>query len=285
VNETYKILDLADKYNYAIVAFDGTKGTGGYPENMRSWTSGGTSTGLQLDNVTPTCDLKMKWKNPKWEVNDCYKSQCECKNRCGYSHCGDDDTQMIADFLGSGELKTKLCYEDSAVFAMGNSNGGIFTWNLAQDDRTAKFFSGIAPTIATPVCGYNFKADNTPVPAISLVGRKDPVHPVYTTKPGKSCQRSKKYQGGHYFVTSHKITTTFAKGAPKCKVTNENRLPKKSYKFKGLKKLKCRTWCSGKAPFSLDCHYKGTHEDMPDGEDFVYEAAMRFFDSHLEAKG
>lgn len=288
--ETEKILDLADKYNYAIVAFDGLTGDLEdinelyvddyyYADTQQSWTAGGTSTGLQPDGETPTCDLDM-YREPKWETNFCYTTQCECKNRCGYSHCGDDDIQMIADFLGSGELKKKLCYDENAVFAMGNSNGGIFTWNLAQDDRTAKFLAGIAPIIAAPVCGYNFKGEKAP-PVISLVGRKDPTHPVYTTNPNMKCNRSSKSEGGYYFVTSHKITTTFAKGAQKCKVTNENRLPNKWYKFKGLKQLKCRTWCRGKAPFSLDCHYRGNHEDMPGKKDFVYEATMMFFDSHF----
>ena len=219
-----------------------------------------------------------------YEVDYCYESQCPCENRCGYSHCADDDIQMIADFIESGELAEKLCYNEKAIFATGNSNGGIFTWYLAQEEKTAKLFAGIAPTIAAPVCGYNKKAE-TSVPVISLVGRNDPTHPVFTRNPYLPCKESTRYEGGYRFVTSHKITTTFAKGAPGCEVTDENELPpKKSYRFKGIWQLKCRTWCTGKTPFSLDCHYDGKHDDMPKDKAFAYEAAMKFFDSHLEAR-
>jgi len=291
---TKDILELADEYNYAIVAFDGLTGLWGKDnedkenaETWRSWTSVGTATGLQPDGVTPTCDLDMEWDDPNREVNDCYKSQCECKNRCGLSHCADDDIQMIADFLESGELAKKLCYDEEAVFATGYSKGGIFTWNLAQDERTAKFLAGIAPIIAAPVCGYNYKAA-TSVPVISVVGSMDWKHPVYTKakEANLQCKTSIRNEGGYSFVTAHKITTTFAKGAPGCKVTDEDQLPSMAYKFDGLKELTCRTWCEGEAPFSLDCYFDGYHDDMPDhNEDFAYEAAMRYFDGHLLSIG
>jgi len=290
---TARFLELADEYNYAIVAFDGLTGLGGKdgidnPEIFRSWTSGGTATGLTPDG-DPTCDLTMKWTNPKNVVDLCYKSQCECTNRCGYSHCADDDIQMISDFITSGELANKLCYDENAIFATGNSNGGIFTWNLGQDERTAKLLAGIAPTIAAPVCGYDFKTNEASVPAISLVGKKDPTHPVYKNKPKTKCVQSSKYEGGYQFVTSHQITTVWAKGEPGCDVTDENKFPTRNFEFEGklfpqrMKKLTCRTWCEGDAPFSLDCFYKAQHDDMPKDNPFAYEAAMMFFDSHLSA--
>jgi len=286
---TEKILDVADMYNYAIVAFDGLTGLwgdgGSGAESYRSWTSGGTGTGLTPDG-DPTCDITMEWQNPKDKVDYCYYSQCECTNRCGYSHCADDDIQMISDFITSGELAKKVCYDKDAIFAMGNSNGGIFTWNLGQDERTAKLLAGIAPIIAAPVCGYDYKTDTASVPAISLVGRKDQVHPVYTNWPETECVQSSKYQGGYRFVTSHKITTTWAKGEPGCNVIDMKSFPGRNYKFKGkgLNRLKCRTWCEGEAPFSLDCSYNGWHNDMPNNKPFPYQAAMMFFDSHLDAK-
>lgn len=284
---TAKFLELADKYNYAIVGFDGITGLGGEDgvsdhEIYRSFTSGGTSTGLTPDGE-PTCDLTMEWNKPEKVVDGCYTSQCECANRCGYSHCGDDDIQMIADFINSGELSKKLCYDEDAIFATGNSNGGIFTWNLGQDERTAKLFAGIAPTIAAPVCGYDFKTNKASVPAISFVGTKDPTHPVYQKKPKTKCVQSSKYEGGYRFVSSHQITTVWAKGEPGCDVADENEFPTRNFEFKGLTKLTCRTWCEGNAPFSLDCFYKAKHDDMPKNDPFAYEAAMMFFDSHLDA--
>merc|ERR1712194_950270 len=62
---TEKILDVADMYNYAIVAFDGLTGLwgdgGSGAESYRSWTSGGTGTGLTPDG-DPTCDITMEWQ-------------------------------------------------------------------------------------------------------------------------------------------------------------------------------------------------------------------------------
>jgi len=255
-------------------------GGGSNAETYRSWTSGGTATGLTPSGES-TCDLT---KNPKNMVDYCYYSQCECTNRCGYSHCADDDIQMISDFITGGELAKKLCYDENAIFALGNSNGGIFTWNLGQDERTAKLLSGIAPIIAAPVCGYDFKTDKASVPAISLVGRKDQVHPVYTNSPKTTCVQSSNNQGGYRFVTSHKITTIWAKGEPGCNVIDMEQFPSIIFKFNGLRRLKCRTWCEGEAPFSLDCSYNGWHDDMPNKKPFPYQAAMMFFDSHLDAK-
>merc|ERR1712194_659522 len=143
--------------------------------------------------------------------------------------------------------------------------------------------SGIAPTIAAPVCGYDFKTNKASVPAISFVGTKDPTHPVYQKKPKNKCVQSSKYEGGHRFVSSHQITTVWAKGEPGCDVTDENEFPTRNFEFKGLTKLTCRTWCKGDAPFSLDCFYKAKHDDMPNDDPFAYEAAMIFFDSHLDA--
>lgn len=188
---------------------------------------------------------------------------------------------MISDFITSGELRNKLCYDENAIFATGNSNGGIFTWNLGQDERTAKLLAGIAPTIAAPVCGYALKTDEASVPAISLVGKQDPTHPVYKNYPRKKCAQSSRHEGGYRFVTSHQITTVWAKGEPGCDVIDENKFPTRKFVFEGIKKLTCQTWCEGDAPFSLDCFYDAEHDDMPKDDPFAYEAAMMFFDSHL----
>ena len=68
---------------------------------------------------------------------------------------------------------------------------------MLEDERTAKSLSGIASIIAAPVCGCNFKTDETSVPDISLVGRKDQVHPVCAHWPETECVQSSKHQGGH----------------------------------------------------------------------------------------
>lgn len=217
----------------------------------------------------------------------CFHSQCECSNRCGWTHCADDDIQMVSDFITSGELAKKLCFDQNAIFAMGNSNGGLLTWNLGQDKRTAPLLAGIASLIAAPHYGYNFpQADGTSVPVISLVGRSDPTHPVHTDNPEISFVTSTQYQGGYKFLTNHRITTTWAKGVSGCNVVNENQFPEREYVFPGLEqRLHCRTWCDGEAPHSLDCSYEGVHEDVPNGAPFPYEAVMMFFDKHLGMSG
>uniref|UniRef100_A0A7S1BN80 Feruloyl esterase n=2 Tax=Corethron hystrix TaxID=216773 RepID=A0A7S1BN80_9STRA len=194
---------------------------------------------------------------------------------------------MIADFLARSDgLRGSLCFDPAATFALGDSNGGMFAWSLAQDSRTAPLLAGIAPVIAAPHCDHDRpQAKGTQVPVLSQTGKWDetvsPSELPWPGNPGDKCVTNR--DGDMYrYLASHWITTTWAQGVEGCAVDRLT-FPTKKYKFKGLSKestLKCRTWCKGWKAHSVDCAFDGGH----DSPEFTMQAALIFFDRHLPKK-
>jgi len=283
-HKSYEIKKHAERYNYVFVALDGLPDT---PESKyydpsteyRSWTHPGSSDGIGMNGDVTTCDLTQD------EPDYCYKSQCDCKNRCGWTQCLDDDVQMVQDFILGGDgfegsLKDVVCRDPKATFASGVSNGGMFVWNLGWDPRTAPLLSGIAPIIGLPHCDYDIAGD---VPVLLQVGDHDetvtPHNGIYPGNPSDVCVTNTDGDG-YIFISGHRITTTWAKGHPKCEVTDGNAFPTTEYKFEAVPESanhRCRTWCKGRRPHSVDCTFKGGH----DSPSFTYQAALIFFDRHL----
>jgi poly(3-hydroxybutyrate) depolymerase len=52
-------------------------------------------------------------------------------------------------------LETNLCIDTNHVWAQGDSNGGMFAFDLAADPRTAPRFAGIAAGVGLPHYGYS----------------------------------------------------------------------------------------------------------------------------------
>eukprot|EP00588_Corethron_pennatum_P029173 CAMPEP_0194324214 /NCGR_PEP_ID=MMETSP0171-20130528/26899_1 /TAXON_ID=218684 /ORGANISM="Corethron pennatum, Strain L29A3" /LENGTH=397 /DNA_ID=CAMNT_0039083053 /DNA_START=25 /DNA_END=1218 /DNA_ORIENTATION=+ len=274
----YKLLETLNRYNYVYVGIDGLGGTGDW--DWPSWNFPGSSDGIGSDGTSvTTCDTSLA------EPDYCYKSQCPCTNRCGWTHCIDDDVQMVADFINggvglTGSLSDVVCVDPKATFASGVSNGGMLAFFLGSDPRTAPLLSGIAPIIALPHGDYNFAGD---VPILLQVGRNDPtVTPHSGEYPGDPSDTIiSNIDNEYYYITGHRITTTWA--TKKCVVTDSNAFPTTKYKIKEMPKTamhKCRTWCQGKEAYSVDCTFKGAH----DSPGFTYQAALIFFDRHLPKK-
>jgi len=274
-----EIREHAERYNYVLVALDGIGSDSNPNTEYRSWTHPGSSDGIGMDGEVTTCDLSQN------EPDYCYKSQCNCTNRCGWTQCLDDDVQMVRDFILGGEsfagsLPDVLCADPDATFASGVSNGGMLVWNLGRDSRTAPLLSGIAPIIGLPHCDYDIGGD---VPVLLQVGENDetvtPHNGMYPGDPSDVCVTNTDGDG-YIYLSGHRITTTWAEGHRKCVVTNGDVFPTTEYKFKALPESanhRCRTWCRGKRAHSVDCTFEGGHYPPH----FTYQAAFIFFDRHL----
>ncbi|CAB9514830.1 expressed unknown protein [Seminavis robusta] len=273
----------ADAFNYVVVAPDGL----GDNEGMcNSWSIKGSTDGLGLqvtaneDTVSSgraaTCDTSQA------SPDNCYPS-CSaasiCQNRCSWTHCQDDDVQFVYDILdahASGSINSLsdfVCFDPSQVFVMGASNGGMMTWELVQDNRTSALFAAAAPMIGLPHCDYNLPGN---VPAISLMSKDDqtvsPSNLPYPGNPADVCITNRDGEGYKY-VSSHRITSTFAQ-AGGCRV-QDRAFPSLEWEA-GTDQVKCKTWCPGDSPFSVDCAFTAGHWTP----DYVYEAAFRFFERH-----
>ena len=65
-------------------------------------------------------------------------------------------------------LEAALCLDTSKLFATGESNGGMFMFELATDVRTADRLAAFFPTIGLPHNGFNFQPRSTPAPLYHL---------------------------------------------------------------------------------------------------------------------
>lgn len=271
--------NLANRFNAIIVAPTGLRGSG--PKEYNSWQNYGSNTGFDESGTKPTCDISQK------HPNYCYDSCAPCANRCSWTHCLDDDIAFVRDLIQGGAnfenaLPDVICFEPSQVFVMGSSNGGMFTWTLLQDDRTAELFRAAAPVIGLPHCGYNFaNRSGIKTPVLLMTGKKDrTVSPSKLPWPGKSrdkCVRNRDGDGYDY-VAAHTIVSTWARGSGgECRV-RRGRFPTR--KYNAGKNLECKTWCVGTAPYAVDCAFDGGHIHPQ----YVNRAAFRFFEAHATCK-
>jgi len=259
---------LADQYNYIIVAPTGLSGNGEY----NSWNNDGSNTGYGPNGVEPTCDISQN------SPNYCYRSCRPCENRCQWTHCQDDDVQFVRDLIIGGNgfenaLSDQICFDPSQIFVSGTSNGGMFTWTLIQDSRTAGLFKAAAPIVGSPHCGYDFAGPEY-VPVISLMGKSDStVPPSNLPWPGNPADECTVTRDGeaYYYVTSNRIVSTWA-DAGGCSVI-DGEFPDTIY---SNAELECRSWCVNNKPYAVDCVFDGGHIEPT----YAIKAAYFFFSIH-----
>ena len=135
-------------------------GEGDPDYNYSSWTFLGSATGLDADGA-PQCDTSI---TPDYSYVSCgpVGNQAVARNTCSWTHCQSDDIAFANDLVD--EVSHNLCIDQDRVFAMGGSNGGMYTWNLGQDPRTAGRFP------------RHFDPDRTAASGLSL-GKSDDKRP------------------------------------------------------------------------------------------------------------
>jgi polyhydroxybutyrate depolymerase len=124
----------ADKENFILIAPTGLTDSryggncdkgGGYC----SWNAAGTSQSPGPDG--PTCNDK------KQTTDTCYRDTCTdgCNDICSWTTCN-DDTTMVHAMLD--KIEGELCVDKDRVYAGGESNGGMMTWQMGADSRAKR---------------------------------------------------------------------------------------------------------------------------------------------------
>jgi len=177
----------------------------GTEEDYRSWNGnkGFGSTGSGPSHKT--CNDKLYMDPP------CFKDcNDDCADICWWTTCQDSVAQVldvVKQALGS------MCVDQSRIYAAGESNGGMFTHELARDERSAKYFAGIMPNVGLPHYGFNngpavYDDKVEPISYFGIWGAKDPTVPPEQNPADdgttKEC-RSSEEQG--WFFTTAKCTT------------------------------------------------------------------------------
>lgn len=261
----------ADARGYVLVAPDGL-GPEEVGSHASSWSFRGSTSGLDGDGLnadvvgdsTDICDDAL--------TSDYDYPSCDgvAQNGCSWTQCKDDDVDFVVALVT--EAAKNLCIDTGRVYAVGGSNGGMFTWELGQNEASAGTFRALAPIIGLPHRGYlapPAQAGGTPV--LLITGTRDRTVPpgdweddrFTTTADGDS----------YYYTGATAITRVWAEAAG-CSTAEAA-----AAVDVGVPELDCRSYCAGDAPLPtvLDCRAAMGHT-----YDFRWSwpLVLDFFDHH-----
>jgi poly(3-hydroxybutyrate) depolymerase len=247
------VRDEAEARGFLVAAPLGL-GAGPPDRSWASWAFSGSTTGLDGDGVNAavpgdTPDICDDDRTTDYDYPSC---EGVADNGCSWTHCQADDLDFVLELieaLGSG-----LCVDPQAVFATGGSNGGMFTWELGQDPRTASSFRALAPLIGLPHRGYLAPpGTEAALPVLSLTGTRDP-----TVPPGEWEDPSftTTTDGDHFYYTGATAITRVWAEAHGCDTTQ----PAEPF-GEGIEEMDCRSYCTpgGGWPEVLDCRADMRH--------------------------
>ena len=269
------VTSLANQRGYILVAPRGL-GSGSPDFSNNSWSFRGSTTGLDGDGLNPAvlpdtnaiCDASI---TPDYSYPSCNTIKA---NTCSWTQCRTDDVSFAVALVQ--HIEANLCVDTAKVFATGGSNGGMFTWELGQDPRSAPTFRAIAPLIGLPHRGYLDAQGKYPedLPVLVITGTMDNVvppgawnNPSYTTTSNGNDR--------YYYTGATAITQRWAE-AHGCNVTGN------AVSFNdGSQKTDCRTYCSGDTgwPRVLDCRARMGHSY---GLSWSWKLILDFFDAHSQ---
>jgi poly(3-hydroxybutyrate) depolymerase len=256
----------SDRRGYVLVAARGL-GSGPPDNSNNSWTFRGSATGVieQAGVSAPICDTSV---TPDYRYASCRRGVA--RNGCSWTQCQDDDVDFVRALVH--RIERTLCIDRQHVFASGGSNGGMFTWELGQNPRSAPLFRAIAPIIGLPHRG-DLRPPGRPdgLPVMLVTGLSDGTvppgrwdDPQYTTT---SNDRDR-----FYYSAATAITRRWAQ-ADGCSTARKER------RFEtGYAQAECRTYCGATAgawPKVLDCRAPMGHEyDLS----WSWKMVLDFFD-------
>ena len=272
---------LADARGYIVVAPSGL-GAGAPDSRRNSWSFRGSTTGVagagggDATEVasSPICDAT---RTRDYTYPSCAGT---ARSTCSWTQCQADDVAFTMALLA--EVEGALCVDRARVYATGGSNGGMFTWNLGQDARSAPRLRAIAPIIGLPHRGYvDPPATRGRLPVLVVTGRQDPtVPPGSWEDAGPTTTRD----GDRYYYTGATAMTRRWGDANGCAYQGAS-----AREFDaGTRRADCRTYCAadpagwseGKPgvgwPNVLDCRASMRHEyDLG----WSWKLVLDFFDA------
>lgn len=270
----------SDAAGYVLIAPRGL-GSGPPDKSLNSWTFLSSSTGVDSKDGG-ICDVSKQHNN---NYNSCVEKGVAL-NLCAWTQCQDDDVAFVLALLSS-LMQSSLSLDASNVFAMGGSNGGMFTWWLGQNPLSAGSFQAIAPLIGVPHAN-NLEAFGREVtlPVLVVTGVQDTTVPPGewdNWMEGDDKSSTTTSDGDFYYYSgASAITRKWAEKAStvgSCEIVGDNALA-----FNEGRTADCRSFCKtekGEWPVVLDCRYNMGHDYDTDE---TFPLIMDFFKYH-ENKG
>jgi polyhydroxybutyrate depolymerase len=261
----------ADARSYILIAPDGL----GPEESGRpasSWSFRGSTTGLDGDGLNGAVEGDSTDICDDDATTDYTYPSCEgvARNGCSWTQCSDDDVDFAVALVR--EASENLCVDLGRVYAVGGSNGGMFTWELGQNEASADTLRAIAPLIGLPHRGYlDPPSGPEGMPVLLVTGTCD-----RTVPPGEWEEDSftTTSDGDVYYYTGATAITRVWAEAAGCSTTNAA-----TPVDVGVPNLDCRSYCTDGdgLPPVLDCRAVMGHS-----YDFSWSwpLVLEFFEQH-----
>ncbi len=266
-----------DTHGYVVVAPRGL-GAGAPDERRNSWTFRGSASGIagkSAENPLPQTTFPRK-SAPICDTgltSDYRYPSCKrgiAGNTCSWTQCQDDDVDFTLELLQ--QVESQLCIDTARVFATGGSNGGMFTWELGQNPRSAPLFRAIAPLIGLPHRGYlDGPARAQGMPVLLITGTRDTTVPPGAWNDARDTTTSNG-NDRYYYTGATAITRQWA-AAAQCDI-RRSPAPVDT----GSPPADCRSYCTGTAdkwPSVLDCRAPMGHDY---GLAWSWKLILDFFD-------
>mmetsp|Transcript_31727 Transcript_31727/g.64559 ORF Transcript_31727/g.64559 Transcript_31727/m.64559 type:complete len:652 (-) Transcript_31727:1893-3848(-) len=264
--------DIADTHNYVLVGVDGlSEGTN---ESPRSFTFPGSADGVGLDGTTvTTCQTTY---GPDYCYPSC-EDQGKCNTRCGWTHCLDDDFGFFIDLVNQVAEKY-VCVDRSRVYVYGYSMGGMFSWSLGQDPRTAPIIAGMGTVMGLPMHDYLVgKGTASDIPVIGIYGDRD-----CSVPPGDGSDVYNEVcdDDGYLYVDAFHQHRLWASDHG-CSV-GMTHPAQYEYNIPGRNEIRCASHCNPDdgVPFSVDCRNDAEHGKEP----WHLDAVLKFFEDHYNSR-
>jgi len=219
-----------------------------------SWSFRGSTTGLDGDGLSPevpddSTDICDDDATPDYTYPSCGGV---AQNGCSWTQCTDDDVDFVVDLVA--EASRNLCIDTARVYAVGGSNGGMFTWELGQNEASASTFRAIAPIIGLPHRAYlEPPARPEGMPVLLVTGTRDRTVPPGDWEDPSFTTTS---DGDIYYYTGATAITRVWAEAAGCSTTAAA-----SPVDVGVLDLDCRSYCpdGDGLPPVLDCRASTGH--------------------------
>jgi poly(3-hydroxybutyrate) depolymerase len=279
------VTTLANQRGYIVVAPRGL-GSASPDSNRNSWSFRGSTTGLAGPSeggssyISGTAAVAIC--DPARTSDYTYPS-CKniARNTCSWTQCQADDVAFTITLVT--EIVSKLCVDTNRVFASGGSNGGMFTWELGQNARSAPIFRAIAPIIGLPHRGYVEAPGKTRgMPVLVITGMRDSTVPAGAWEDTRQTTTA---DGDRFYYTGASAMTQHWGAINSCPYTG---VPAAAFNA-GTTHADCRTYCASDAagwsggsagagwPNVLDCRALMGHiYDLG----WSWKLVLDFFDAH-----
>jgi len=240
--------------------------TGYGPANYASWNHGGSSSSPGSEGATCT-STTTNYCN-KYSSSGC---DCETADNCWWTTCFDSVSQTLAIL---DEVEQNLCVDLDQIWAVGCSNGGMFTFELAADERSAFRLAGIIPIVGLPHYGFSTGPMVEGIRMMGMWGRKDTVVPPIsnTDNPDKTLDTD---SNGWYYTSSNKVMSDWTSGNS-CTGTGQDPLDINDWGIGSYSdSLSCTLGCSERddGVRVVGCIFNGGHICY---KDYMWEPIFNF---------